>query len=310
MASLSEPADAGPVICVLGMHRSGTSLITSALNLLGVDLGPAPHRMTPQPDNPRGYFEHRLLTDLSEEILVRFDGAWHTPPSFPNGWESTPALEDLRTRARQVLEEDFGSTPIWGWKDPRTCLTLPFWQQLLPAMRYVVCVRSPLDVARSLEARDGFSTARSVFLWLAYMRGALMHSSGWPRLFVSYDDFIDRCEAEVARMAAFIGGPAPSEESVQRAVASIDAALHHHQTTTADLARDARLSRRVKALYVSFKLLVESQQRGAAGDDELVSRMIMLCDHAMQAQTEEQARLEERIGDLERAAHDAPKPGI
>lgn len=43
------------IVCVIGMHRSGTSLVTRILNLLGVDLGPAEQLMAPYAvDNPKG----------------------------------------------------------------------------------------------------------------------------------------------------------------------------------------------------------------------------------------------------------------
>ena len=58
------------MICVLGMHRSGTSLATRALHLLGVSLGPDEHLMRPRADNPLGFFEHQPLTDLNDEILL------------------------------------------------------------------------------------------------------------------------------------------------------------------------------------------------------------------------------------------------
>jgi len=68
------------IVCVLGMHRSGTSLITALLQSLGAHLGPPEHMMKPQPDNPRGFYEHQLLNDIDEEILARLGGSWSEPP--------------------------------------------------------------------------------------------------------------------------------------------------------------------------------------------------------------------------------------
>ena len=36
---MSEPT----IVCILGMHRSGTSLVSRMLNVLGVELGPDEH---------------------------------------------------------------------------------------------------------------------------------------------------------------------------------------------------------------------------------------------------------------------------
>ena len=87
----------------------------------------------------------------------RLGGTWSEPPVLGAGWETDTALGDLRQRARAVIHQDFGAAPLWSWKNPRTCLTLPFWQRLLPSMRYVICLRNPIDVARSLRRRNGFS---------------------------------------------------------------------------------------------------------------------------------------------------------
>src|SRR5258706_8380174 len=69
------------IICVLGMHRSGTSLLARILNLLGVDLGPAEVLTTePIAHNPKGYWEHHEITAISDAILKRYGGSWDEPP--------------------------------------------------------------------------------------------------------------------------------------------------------------------------------------------------------------------------------------
>jgi hypothetical protein len=107
------------IVCVLGMHRSGTSLITALLQSLGAHLGPPEHMMKPQPDNPRGFYEHQLLNDIDEEILARLGGSWSEPPVLGEGWETGPGLGDLLQRARAVIEQDFGTAPLCSWKNPR-----------------------------------------------------------------------------------------------------------------------------------------------------------------------------------------------
>src|SRR5262245_20660483 len=131
-------------ICILGMHRSGTSLVARLMNLLGVCLGEETQLMPADAYNPRGFWEHGALVALNNQILARLGGNWHEPPNFSPGWESSPALEDLRVQARDVICTNFNKAALWGWKDPRTCLTLPFWQSLIPSLKYVICLRNPL----------------------------------------------------------------------------------------------------------------------------------------------------------------------
>jgi hypothetical protein len=121
------------------MHRSGTSAITRILNLLGLYLGPAQHLMKPRRDNPKGFWEHEPIADLNDEILARLGGSAAEPPLFPPNWEKAPALEDLRQKARALIQDDFALADFWGWKIPRTCLTLKFCQELFSPMHYVIC---------------------------------------------------------------------------------------------------------------------------------------------------------------------------
>lgn len=167
------------------MHRSGTSLLTRILNLLGMNLGHGEVLTTePVADNPKGYWEHSELTLVSDAILKRYGGCWDKPPALPQNWETDAALDDLRRRAEQIVQDQFAGVALWGWKDPRICLTLPFWQRLLPDMRYILCLRDPVAVARSLERRDHFSAPESFRLWLTYVSSALHHSERKPRLVV------------------------------------------------------------------------------------------------------------------------------
>jgi Sulfotransferase family len=238
-------------VCVLGMSRSGTSLTTRILNLLGVDLGSDDELMEPASgNNPAGFWEHKGIADLNEDILATLGDAprqrWRWPPPLEEGWERDPRLERHRRDALAMLQQSFAGLPLWGWKDPRTCLTLPFWQQALgqvhhveSRLRYVVCVRHPLDVAGSLEARDGLGREEAMRLWLRYMSEAIVHTSGCPRTFVSYEGYFRDWQGQVARLAEFVGQAGPTEAKRATIVAQIDEELWHHreavQTAQAEL---------------------------------------------------------------------------
>ena len=118
-------------IWVLGMHRSGTSLVAGALRLLGAELGPPDGILPADPeDNPRGYWEQQAVIDLNNDLLGRFGGSSWAPPALPDGWTDRPELDDLRERARTILST-FDQSAVWAVKDPRVSLTLPFWLPLV-----------------------------------------------------------------------------------------------------------------------------------------------------------------------------------
>ena len=207
------------IVCILGMHRSGTSLVTRMLNLIGVYLGPEHLLLEANFANPTGYWELDGFVSINDEILARFGGSWDEPPLLSPGWETDPVIDDLKERARRLIQDTFAKAKIWGWKDPRSCITLPFWQQLLPDMRYIISLRSPLDVSRSLEQRDKFSAEKSSDLWLTYVNYALEQSDGKPRLITFYEDLMDDCLSELRRLADFLGKPERAEQvAVQETV--------------------------------------------------------------------------------------------
>jgi hypothetical protein len=254
------------VVCILGMHRSGTSLTARLLNLLGVNLGPEAHLVEPASDNPAGFWEHRRIFRINKQILLRFGGHSHEPPVFPPGWESSPELDDLRQRARAIVHEDFSTAALWGWKDPRTCLTVPFWQGILPSMEYVICVRHPLAVARSLRERDGVSLGQGVYLWLEYLTSALRHTAGQPRILVCYDHLLDDGPREVERLARFLGRPRLAKQRALRGAAQrcIDQKLRHHRDggsgapEPADPAFTAQILGRLERVYRAMEQERES----------------------------------------------------
>jgi hypothetical protein len=252
------------VVCVLGMHRSGTSAVAKVLSLLGIDLGPPQRLFRPHADNPEGFLEHMGFVEVSEEILARLGGCWHEPPAFVPGWERSPELSDLRMRAAALIREDFSGRALWGWKDPRACLTLPFWRTLLPPTRYVLCIRSPLSVARSLEKRDGFSIEKSGRLWLTHVTSALTNSAGNPRLIMAYEDVLTARDQEVQRLARFVGRPDLAE--VRSAIQeSLRHDLQHHRASLEDTVTERRLPFPARALYAELHLAV-SHHRDSPGE--------------------------------------------
>jgi hypothetical protein len=243
------------VICTLGMHRSGTSMVSRMLNLLGVHLGPEERVLTSREDNPKGFWEYRPFVDINDEILARFGGCWDEPPAFPPSWWRDPNLADLREKVRHLMTEDFAVEPLWGWKDPRACLTLPFWQDLIGPMRYLVCVRNPCAVVASLARRDGMTGEKADRLWCTHVQAALADTTGQPRMFVFYEDIIDDWLPELRRMAAFTGNPEPADDPrVRQAVGDfLESGMCHHRMSTEDLLGDQRISLPSKGLYLAVR---------------------------------------------------------
>lgn len=287
-------SDPSTAVCVLGMHRSGTSLVMRLLNLMGIYLGPPENLIHPNEYNPEGYWEHQDIVHLNEAILNCLGGSWDKPPEFPHGWEGSPELAALRRKARSIIHRDLQGVPLWGWKDPRNSLTLPFWQNLLPDIRYVICLRNPIDIASSLEKRDGLPFAKCIDLWLTYTTAAIKHTSGKPRILVFYENLFTDWQGELRRLAEFIERPisAHAPEPQSQAEAFVMEELRHHRSTLTDAVGASELAFTAKALYFSMCALAQGSASRPEGpmDGELEEALDIFSTYAK----EEQATLKQK----------------
>ena len=110
-------------------------MLAKLLHFCGLNLGPEKDLMAAQSDNPDGFWENLRFVQLNDEILNATGGAWDLPPLEKESFDA-PDLRSFRTKAH-LLVDSFGTESIWGWKDPRNCLTFPFWKRLLPGLRTV-----------------------------------------------------------------------------------------------------------------------------------------------------------------------------
>jgi hypothetical protein len=189
-------------VAIVGMHRSGTSLLAQLLRCGGLYLGSDDQLLGPRPDNPEGFWEHTGFQDLNEAVLAGLGGRWDAPPAVPARWGEDPRLAAQHHDARQLLNQFRGREP-WGWKDPRTSLTLSLWRELIPNLRVILCLRNPLEVAVSLRRRNGFSYTKAIGLWRLYNEQSL--GTATERIVVSYERILSAAEFELARVLKFIG---------------------------------------------------------------------------------------------------------
>jgi hypothetical protein len=266
-------------VCVLGFHRSGTSMTARVLNMLGVDLGPEEELLQPEAaDNPRGYWEPRWIVDANDEILARFGAHWWTTFPAAAGWEADPALEPLLERIRQRFDASFGASPLRGWKDPRTSLTLPFWRHVAGDQVFVICLRNPIDAIASLQRRPepSLSTAAWSDLWLEYIARALDNTKADRRLVVFYEDLLRDAREEVARLARFIGRPLEDDDARwERVIPTIDPALRHHATSPLELAGLEALSAPARMAFLALRSARDLRRTSAsAGSDSAIADVL------------------------------------
>ncbi|MCB1018046.1 MAG: hypothetical protein KDB10_23375 [Acidimicrobiales bacterium] len=247
---------------VLGMHRSGTSALTRALGLLGLGTGTRGSLMEAAPSNRSGHWEITALTECNDRLLRRCGGRWSGPPADLDGLAAL-ADGELGAEARDLVASLLPDGP-WTWKDPRLCLTLPFWQAVLgerpPA---VVCLRHPLEIAASLHERNGFGPAYGVALWERYVRALWSHLVGRPAIVVSYDAVLASPGEVVDGLAAFVArhaGVEPGASAREAAVASLDDGERHHTVDDDALTADPMVSAAQRDLYERSRALLGTHE--------------------------------------------------
>ena len=137
-------------IVILGMHRSGTSMVAEALASGGIFVGEPDELLQGQEDNPRGFWERKDVVALNDDILSANDATWYRPPQ-----QALNCTDDHRAAMAEIV----GRLPrdlSWQLKDPRQVLTWPLWRDVLGDVVLVFVYRDPIAVARSLQRRNGF----------------------------------------------------------------------------------------------------------------------------------------------------------
>lgn len=250
-----QVSDVSPLgVAVLGMHRSGTSAATRLVNLMGFSLGPEQDLLPPQPDNPAGFWENASLVSLNDEILAALGGEWSAPPPLGAGWETSRELEPLRPRAAAAAASVLGARR-WVWKDPRACLTLPFWTRILAREVAIVLVhRNPLEVAASLHARDGFPVPLGLALWERYVRAGLAASAGRPVCVTRYDELVADPAAWCRRVAGFLRarGAETAEIAADDVRATVRPALRHASVAAESLRAHPAVSPEQRAIAAAL----------------------------------------------------------
>ena len=192
-STVSSQAVSRKAIVVLGMHRSGTSALCGALDVLGVNFG---KRLAPATkDNEKGYWEHPEIVALHDELLRSLGSRWDDDRPLPPDWVERDITRDIRCLLLGIVERDFAHASLFGLKDPRMCRLMPLWLAIFHTLQiephFVLTVRHPWEVAESLAKRDGLEHPKSYLVWLEHLVQAISATRGYRQSVVCYEEMID-----------------------------------------------------------------------------------------------------------------------
>ena len=133
-------------LVIAGMHRSGTSLFADYCGREGVHMGVK--LVGGSKGNEAGHFEDKDFLRFQSGIMHRQKlDMWRD--------KALPVFTDQDVEQGATIVKRKQNRDMWGWKDPRTCLFLDLWDEIIPDALYVFVVRAPFLVANSLLRRDG-----------------------------------------------------------------------------------------------------------------------------------------------------------
>lgn len=197
------------VICIIGMHRSGTSALAGLLHNLGIKAGKT--LLKPAKDNPKGFFENEKITLFNEtKLMPKLATTWFDlTPLDLNNFLNFSDKEEYIKEAIEIIEEEYESEEIFCIKDPRLCILFPFWEEVFYRLEIepliIIPYRNPLEVSFSLLKRDGFSIGYGLFLWAKYNLYVELNSRMFRRVFVSYENLINNPKDELDKVQTRFG---------------------------------------------------------------------------------------------------------
>lgn len=251
-----------PPVIILGMHRSGTTMVAESLRRLGLFLGSQRDR------NCESWF----FVKANSWILQQARAHWTEPTPCSTMLEDPKLLSLLKAQIEDLVKsprfhkyKNFDGilginhrppTGPWGWKDPRNTFTFPLWKTIFPEARIIHIRRHGADVANSLCSRHHYSLAKTekrlkrkrslhklgflpknitnnprcsnlegaFSLWEEYMMMAerVIDSYSNKTLDLKYEDVLLSPENSLRKISNF-SGLSPSEEELKKVSQSFDA---------------------------------------------------------------------------------------
>jgi hypothetical protein len=213
------------------MHRSGTSAVTRAVNLLGADIGT--DILLPGQGNSEGFWEHGEAMRANHYLLEAFGRTWFDIRRLPQNWPQSVVSRKALAHFTTIIRDEFVGKSVVALKDPRMCLTAPLWIEAFEKsgfeVRCLFMVRDPAEVADSLQAREQWPRGPIFLLWSHYMMEALLATHGYPCSLITYDQLLDDWRGTLNRVGNELSLTWPRSEN--DAASDIDAFLqkgHRH----------------------------------------------------------------------------------
>lgn len=216
-------------ILVLGTGRSGTSALAGCMEILGAFCGN--ELKAGNPDNARGFFESKIITDLNKHILYANGMAWYF--TNPESIRSIESSEEINTLIKKAIHIAYGDKNIIALKDPRFCLLLDGYRRALMELGYEIyylrtCRKLSGTVASLLATCNLLEENKSMEIVRKY--GEILDASlyGFDCMEVAFEDLVANPEAIILALREYLPFLYYGSDNLIRIKEFIDKPLRHH----------------------------------------------------------------------------------
>jgi len=242
-------------LLILGMHHSGTSVVSNLTMMMGA-YGGEQDELLLHPENPLKFFERRDVVALDEHrleagVASRFGDRYEVPSWVAYGFDSahqSATKVHEQAEAREIVSKLNTRRP-WVTKDPRMCLVAEEWMPLLDAPMCLIVHREPLSVANSMMIYShNVSLAEWASVYEAYYTNAMRACNGKPTVVVQHADLVADPYGAVKKLhadltaAGVTGLTLPSEAQVTRLIKPSNSKPHSYLASERKVVGDKALA--------------------------------------------------------------------
>jgi len=198
-------------VLILGSGRSGTSVMTKCINLMGISLGTDNLLAPSKRINPKGYFENKDVIKIHKSL----GGKVRYRPAF-TGYYDSPKIKSDRSALTKYLKQTFENEQYLAIKDPRMNDYIELWQHVLADVDVqpaeIVLLRNPLDVVDSNARAWKRDTTLAMRQWQVRTLLSLRDTDPERRVLVTYEDLFGQTLNTLKRIATKFDLPWTDDE--------------------------------------------------------------------------------------------------
>jgi len=233
------------IILVLGIFRSGMSLLTKGLETMGVSSGTffLPHDAL----EPRDHCTNIGFHDFNLSLLNSLEGRKRLILALSEEEVTLLCKKGFFSQAKDLLLDTISTSNLLTIQDPMFSIVWPFWKKVFDACNieasFLMTLRDPASVVTSIIDSKRHTRkedpAKFFWTWISYILNFLDYSKGHERILINYNELLKNPEHQMQRIAQQWNLTLDQEKLKTYSRFFIDSSLCHFQKDqTSCLAED------------------------------------------------------------------------